>query len=233
MSLITDHLREFEGLELTAYQDVAGVWTIGYGHTGPDVHKGLTITQDQAEELLYRDLAWVRKEIEQTVKVKLTICQEAAITGLIYNIGGAAWRKSTCLKRLNNGNPEGAAEALTWFNKARVGGELKVVPGLVRRREAERQLFLNDTPRSADSDNKPVSTGTIAGGESKPLGKSKEVGLGLGGFSLTSVFLFWGDLKKNMPEIAENIVPYLPWVLAAFFAGIVINRILASYRGDR
>jgi hypothetical protein len=49
--------RKFEGLRLTAYQDQVGVWTIGYGHTGPDVHRNLTITEDQADVLLHADIA--------------------------------------------------------------------------------------------------------------------------------------------------------------------------------
>ena len=54
-------IKKFEGLRLTAYQDMVGVWTIGYGHTGPDVKPGLTITQQQADQLLINDLVTLAK----------------------------------------------------------------------------------------------------------------------------------------------------------------------------
>ena len=63
--------RKFEGLRLTAYQDMVGVWTIGYGHTGPDVKAGLTITQQQAEQLLINDLACFNNGVNALVTVKI------------------------------------------------------------------------------------------------------------------------------------------------------------------
>lgn len=63
---------QFEGLRLTAYQDSVGVWTIGYGHTGPDVHPGLTITQQQAGALLQQDVAGAVATVNGMVKVPLS-----------------------------------------------------------------------------------------------------------------------------------------------------------------
>ena len=144
-------IKEFEGLRLKAYQDSVGVWTIGYGTTsragvGVDVGPGLVITEKQAEVYLKMAIAKFARQIEPLFTREPTSNQFSAMLSLAYNIGPGAFRKSTCLKRFNAGDIEGAAEALTWFNKA--GG--KVLRGLVRRRESEKALFLKvDTPKVA------------------------------------------------------------------------------------
>lgn len=135
-------IKRFEGLELEAYQDIAGIWTIGYGHTGPDVKPGMKITEAEAEALLKKDLKPREEAIERLVKVPLNQNEFDALVSFVYNVGVEAFRKSTALKRLNNGDRIGAAEALTWWNKATVDGVLREVAGLTRRRAAERALFL-------------------------------------------------------------------------------------------
>lgn len=139
-----DLLKQFEGLELTAYKDIADVWTIGYGHTGTDAAKqGNTVTGQEAEDLLKRDLDRFERSVYRLVNVKLRKNQFDALVVLAYNIGAAAFADSTVLKRLNRGDDYGAANAFLMWNKARVNGQLKVVRGLVRRRKAERELFLS------------------------------------------------------------------------------------------
>lgn len=221
MSRLADHLREFEGLRLVAYQDVAGVWTIGYGHTGPDVRKGLTITRDRAEDLLYRDLAWVRAEIEESVKVPLKAHQEDALSSLIFNIGASAWRKSTVLRRLNAGDYAGAAEAIAMWNKARVNGKLTVVPGLVRRREAERTMFVGDLP----DDGEPMPQ-AVEGGEAKPMTKSNTIwaSLAASGGLIATVIETIGQMDWRVA------VPLI--VVGGALGYIVVNRVLESRRGE-
>ncbi len=140
-------IKEFEGCKLSAYRDSAGVWTIGYGHTSqagpPTVTPGLSITQADAEAILRQDLQVFEEAVMTAIKVALNDNEFAALTSLCFNIGASAFAGSTCLKRLNKGDRKGAAEALTWWNKA--GG--KRLGGLVRRRAAEKALFL--TPPSA------------------------------------------------------------------------------------
>lgn len=133
-----DLIKEFEGLRLTAYKDIVGVWTIGYGHTKTAV-EGMRITSAGAEMLLRSDLEWVEGVINNSVKVPLKQNEYDALASLIYNIGGPAFKRSTMLRLLNNGADriDVANEFLRW-NKA--GG--KVVKGLTNRRERERQLFL-------------------------------------------------------------------------------------------
>ena len=138
-------IKRFEGLELEAYQDIAGIWTIGYGHTGPDVEPGMKISERDAEELLRRDLKPREQAVASAAKVPLNQNEFDALVSFVYNVGAAALRSSTALKRLNRGDRFGAAEALTWWNKATVGGVLREVLGLTRRRAMERALFLTPT----------------------------------------------------------------------------------------
>lgn len=137
-------LKEFEGWEPTAYKDIAGIWTIGWGHTGPEVREGMTIDEEQGTTILRADLARFEGGVRAVVKVHITQSMFDALVCFAYNVGPAALRSSTAIKRLNMRDYTGAAEALTWWNKARVGGVLRVVPGLVNRRNAEVDMFLSD-----------------------------------------------------------------------------------------
>lgn len=136
-----DFIKQWEGLELKAYQDIAGVWTIGYGHTetaGP----GMTITPERAEELLAQDLRPREKAVRELVKVPLNQNEFDALVSLVYNIGVGAFTTSTARLRLNKGDREGAADAMLWWNKATINGVKQVSHGLTNRRNAERELFL-------------------------------------------------------------------------------------------
>ena len=135
----TEILKYFEGCKLTAYQDSVGVWTIGYGHT-KGVHDGMTITQEQAEQMLLTELEEYEGYIESMVTVPLTQNQFDALVVWVYNLGPTNFKNSTLLKELNAGNYNAASTEIKRWNKA--GG--KVLAGLVKRREAEAQLF-NET----------------------------------------------------------------------------------------
>ncbi len=138
-------LKSFEGLELEAYQDIAGIWTIGYGHTGDDVEPGMRISEREAEGLLRKDLRSREDAVDNLASVALNQNEFDALVSFIYNVGANAFGGSTARKRLNRGDRMGAADALTWWNKATVGGVLREVFGLTRRRAAERALFLTPT----------------------------------------------------------------------------------------
>ena len=116
--------------------------TIGYGHTGPDVRVGETITQFQAAQLLIHDLAAAEECVNKHVTVSLTQGQYDALVDFTFNAGRGSLLHSTLLEDLNRHDYTGAAEQFGLWVHA--GGT--VVPGLVRRREAERDLFLSDTP---------------------------------------------------------------------------------------
>lgn len=132
-------IKEFEGLQLEAYLCPAGVPTIGYGTTN-GVHLGDQITEATATALLKEDLQRFEAAVSQAVQVPLTSNQFSALVCFAYNVGAEAFRTSTLLNVLNQGDYAAAAEELLRWNKA--AGE--VLPGLVRRRTAEQQLFLSD-----------------------------------------------------------------------------------------
>ena len=133
-------VQEFEGCRLDAYRCPAGIPTIGYGATGPDIRMGMVWTQEQADARLVEDLARFADGVERLVEVDLSDNQFAAIVSFAFNVGLGALRDSTLLRKLNAGDYLGAADQLPRW--ARAGG--RVLPGLTRRRAAERDLFLSD-----------------------------------------------------------------------------------------
>lgn len=132
-------IRDFEGLRLLAYKDPVGILTIGYGHTGDDVKEGQRITSYGADLLLLQDIERFEREVERLVKVPLTDNQFSALVCFVYNIGVGNFTKSTLLKCVNEKRFIDASNEFLRWNKA--GGQ--VLPGLSRRREAERELFLD------------------------------------------------------------------------------------------
>jgi len=129
--------KNFEGLRLSAYADQGGVWTIGYGHTGPGVHAGLTITEDQAAAFLESDVAAAVTAVNRLVTSEINQNQFNALVDFAFNLGVAALSQSTLLREVNASNFSAAGpQFLLWDHCAGV-----VVPGLLRRRQAEAQLF--------------------------------------------------------------------------------------------
>ncbi|WEU69476.1 endolysin autolysin [Pseudomonas phage vB_PaeM_Ty] len=139
-----DAIKEHEGLRLVAYLDSVGVWTIGYGDTGPDVVKGLTITKEEAEKRLRKRLVEFEGYVNTYVKVPLKQYQFDALVSLVYNIGPTNFKTSTLLKKLNAGDYIGAADQFLVWNKGRVDGKLVVIKGLANRRAKERKQFLGE-----------------------------------------------------------------------------------------
>jgi len=135
-------VKDFEGLYTKAYYCPAGVLTIGYGHTGADVKRGMIITEKQAEKILENDLASVSSRVQPLIKAKVNSNQLSAIISFTFNCGVGALSRSTLLKKLNSCDYEGAADEFLKWNKATVNGVKKVLAGLTRRRKAERDLFL-------------------------------------------------------------------------------------------
>lgn len=134
-------LRYFESCRLEAYWDADGkVWTIGWGDTGPDVVKGLRITQAEADQRLQRRLAheFVPGVLNALTR-PATQAQLDAMVDLAYNIGVEAFQDSTLVRLFNAGDQPGAAEQFLRWNKS--GG--KVLLGLRRRRAADRARFLD------------------------------------------------------------------------------------------
>lgn len=133
-----DLIKSFEGLELKAYQDSVGVWTIGYGHT-EGVKRGDVITRVEAERIFEEDINKFAASVESLIHHAVTENQFAALVSLAFNVGIGNFTKSTLLKMVNSGHPQAAAEQFLVWNRA--GGQ--VLNGLTRRRKAERALFLD------------------------------------------------------------------------------------------
>lgn len=135
-------IKDFEGLRLTAYRCPAGIWTIGYGHTG-DVRQGQTVTEHQAEVIL-TEIDLPRFEEAVSGLGTLTQNQFDALVSFAYNVGVRALNRSTLARHIRARNYQQAADEFSKW--VRAGG--KVLPGLVRRRAAERKLFL-EPPQSS------------------------------------------------------------------------------------
>lgn len=130
-----DKLKKREGLRLQAYQDDAGVWTIGYGHT--PAHYGQTITRDDAELLLEEDLHRFHDVINHHVRVHLSQRQFDALVSFAFNVGTWNFRMSTLLKLLNKGEYlHVPLQMMRWVHVTKDGKKVKN-HGLVYRRVAE------------------------------------------------------------------------------------------------
>ncbi len=130
----------FEGCRFVAYKPLpTDPWTIGYGHTGPDVYEGMTCTQQQAMAWLILDTHEAQDAVNELVNIQLNQPEFDALVDFVYNVGREAFARSTMLRLLNGGDIRTAAGQFALWDHA--GG--RVVAGLLRRRLAEKKEFLN------------------------------------------------------------------------------------------
>jgi lysozyme len=131
-------VKSSEGLNLRAYRDVAGVWTIGFGHTGPEVTEGLVWTQQQADAQLETDLRTAAHGVDIEIHVPLSQGEYDALVSFVFNLGKGRLATSTLCSLLNKGHHvDAAAEFPRW---AKAGQN--IVKGLLVRRFKEALLFL-------------------------------------------------------------------------------------------
>ncbi|EMJ7520117.1 lysozyme [Providencia rettgeri] len=126
-------IAHFEGVRYEPYEDVGGVLTVCYGHTGIDIVPNKTYTKEECDEILELDFELTKMQVDRLVKVPVNEHTKAALYSFAFNVGTGAFAKSTMLKKLNAGDQYGACEELNKWVYA--GG--KVWRGLVNRREAE------------------------------------------------------------------------------------------------
>jgi lysozyme len=172
-------IKSFEGIvdgdprtvNLDAYLDPVGIWTIGWGHAvrfrgqflrGAE-NRGLAralypggITRAQAELLLRADLVDFASNVQALVKVSLGDSAFGALVSFAFNVGVGALAQSTLLRKLNARDRAGAADQFLVWNKGRKNGVLVELPGLTRRRRAERAMFLGLDWRAAAQPGAPV-----------------------------------------------------------------------------
>ncbi len=143
-------LKEKEGFRGDAYYDVAGVLTIGYGHStrAPSieqypVYEGQHITEEEGEEILRADLKPTEAAVNSAVTRDITQKQYDALVSFTFNVGTGAFKSSKVLSYTNAGNYQAAADELLQYSYA--GGEF--IPGLRKRREEERAMYLSSLPQ--------------------------------------------------------------------------------------
>lgn len=140
-------IKAYEGLRMTAYYTPTQEWSVGFGHRSTARH-GMSVTEGDAVRLLKEDVKPIETVIEENVRAPLNQNEHDAVVSLIFNIGEENFKRSTVLRKLNAGDKLGAAEAFEKWTKAKVNGELVTLDGLVRRRAAEKSLFLMPTDAS-------------------------------------------------------------------------------------
>lgn len=127
-----------EGVSYKPYKDVVGVVTVCYGHTGSDIILSKTYTEKECRALLDKDLGIVASQIDPLIKVPIPTATRAALYSFTYNVGAGAFRSSTLLTKINQGDTAGSCDQLKRWTYA--GG--KQWKGLVNRREIEREVCL-------------------------------------------------------------------------------------------
>ncbi len=141
------------GPALKAYLCPSGVWTIGWGHTGPDVHAGSTVTPAEADRLLDLDLDEAEGDVSSALIRPANDNEFAAMVSLRFNIGRAGFIGSSVLRVHNSGDRAGAARAFALWNKGRnAKGDLVVLNGLTRRRAVEAALYMQPTVEEQATD---------------------------------------------------------------------------------
>lgn len=207
-------IQDSEGYALKAYRCPAGVLTVGWGHTGPDVVEGEQIDAATAEVLFRRDVARFEAAVERECP-SANESEFGAMVSLCYNIGAGAFEKSSVARLHNAGNYAQAGQAFALWNKA--GG--KVLGGLVARRAREAALYLSDRPQvaAAAEGEKPLSTSRAITGQTVAGGAT------VAGIAADQI----KDHASSLDSIKEAIytlMPYfdtLKWVLVALvIAGI-------------
>lgn len=195
-------------------QHVSGTLTIGYGHTGPDVYPGQVITQEQAEQLLYKDLAPAEQAVSTLVKVQLNDNQFAALVSFTFNAGVQALRGSTLLKKLNAGDYSSVPAQLALWNKTTIDGKKLTSGGLKNRRAAESGLWVKgdyvassstpvtkEQPRVLTPQTVAIATTLLSGGGSSLFEGDGPVQYVLAGVAAVAIlaaigFFIWERVKK-------------------------------------
>lgn len=218
-----DLIKSRESCRLKAYKCPAGIWTIGYGHTGAEVHEGLEITADEADTLLQSDLIVFDAGVSKTCPAT-SVCQQSAMVSLAYNIGLRNFAKSS-VARLHNAERYGeAAQAFALWNKA--AGV--VLPGLVSRRAAEAALYLKEQP----AENAPTADGEKSLLQSRAINGQAIAGTGIaasaGISSLKESVASWADWQDTVTQL----IPYFDnakWILLMLVVFGVVMTLYARW----
>lgn len=224
-------IKEFEGFRNVAYQDVVGVWTIGYGFT-EGVKPGQRMTLGQASARLATELARYESAVLAACKVPPNQNQFDALCSLAWNIGTGAIARSSVIKAHNRGDFQSAARAFGLWNKA--GG--KEWPGLTRRRAAEAALYLKPThdEQAPDADAEP-----LAPVQPMPQAVEPETSLAASGINRAATVAGTtaatvgavSSIKQSLDDLGPWLVPALALVVVGLAAYIVWQRFEQRRKG--
>lgn len=144
--VMTQHIRQYETLQLSAYRGPSGMTLIGYGHA-KYARPGMRISRSQAEELLAYDIHNHEQGVKRRLHRPIRVNEFSAMSALAFNVGVGAFAKSSILRRFNEGDRRAAADAFLLWNKYRKNGVLTVSRNLSERRAQERRHFLGQSIR--------------------------------------------------------------------------------------
>ena len=223
IKLITD----FEGFRASAYEDVVGVWTIGYGFT-KGVKKGDKITRAEADARLRKELVGYEMGVEAACRVQPNQNQFDALVCFAFNVGVAGMTKSSVVKAHNREDYPAAARAFGLWNKA--GG--KVWPGLTRRRAAEAALYLEPMPDEvSDPVEGPIEDMPQRVDEERPMTSStiNRSAVVAGGTAAVATVAETArtvaDVKYSVASLGDWLVPILLILVVALCGYIIWERV--------
>ena len=139
-------IKAYEGYRAESRKMISGDAVVGYGHRLAD-QDVIALTREEAESLLREDIQPVEELVNEAIFAPLSQSQFDALCSLAYNIGPDAFLSSNVVKAINNGRPIDAANGFDVWRKGEVDGQLFVIDALVRRRTAEKALFLKPDRR--------------------------------------------------------------------------------------
>ena len=204
-------ITEFEGFRSKAYQDVVGVWTIGYGFT-LGVQPGDTITKEQAKRRLARELESYEAAVSRACTNEPNQNEFDALVCFAFNVGAAGMAKSSVIKAHNRGDHQAAARAFSLWNRA--GG--KVWAGLTRRRAAEAALYLTPMPDDvSDPAEGPALDMPQRVDAESSLSRSPIVA----GSGIAAGATAAAEVARSVSDVREALGDWLPWVLVAIAVG--------------
>ncbi|MDR3055229.1 MAG: lysozyme [Zoogloeaceae bacterium] len=214
-------IAESESCRLTAYRDITGVWTLGWGQTA-GILEGMRWSQIEADADLCNTLIGLASEVHASLTAPASDTEFAAMVSLAYNIGVTAFRRSSILKCHNQNDKAGAARAFALWNKA--GG--RIVQGLVNRRAREATLYLASAP---PKEAKRGFTAEDNAGQSpdadpvKPLAQSPTVQTGAASVA-TGALALASQYSPQVSQVARSlsISPVVVVAIVAIVAGAVV-----------
>jgi lysozyme len=218
-------LKDFEGCRLTAYPDITGVPTLGYGFT-VGVNLGDTMTQAECDDRLLRELTPYESAVWNATGGNVTQNEFNALTSFSWNVGIAGMQKSSVIKAHNKGDKQAAARAFGLWNKA--GG--KPIAGLTRRRAAEAALYLTPDAGSLEKAEEPMPQGVDA---PKPMTSSTTVIAGgtAAIATVTQIATQVTQLKDSVAGLGNWLIPALAVVALIAIGYVIYERFRNRARG--